>query len=181
MADHKCICQRCVKHLPAGEEPAPDGYYGDDYVRIRTVFDERLDLYGTAPHPQEVGIEITEAGRPLVQPWLASLTNLCDGKPNELVLRSGKTRFEVSCRRGELRSIGGKSDENREMDDPLPVPLDSGESGSSRLLSLRICSNSPNLLKLSCTFHQIPILRFSKNFADRDAPATIFPLDLGSS
>jgi len=105
-----------VKHLPAGEEPAPDGYYGDDYVWIRAVFDERLDLYGTAPHPQEVGIQITEPGLSSAPALANFLTSLCDGKPNELVLRSGKTRFEVSCRRGELRSIGGKSDENRELE-----------------------------------------------------------------
>jgi len=174
MADHKCICQRCVKHLPAGEEPAPDGYYGDDYVWIRAVFDERLDLYGTAPHPQEVGIQIAEAGRPLLQPWLVSLTNLCDGKPNELVLRSGKTRLEVSCRRGELRNIGGKSDENREMDNHRRVPSTLRE----RVQSTSSFSESAQaILPLSPDSHD-PVL---KNFAVRDAPATILRPDLGAS
>jgi hypothetical protein len=51
-------------HLPqvsdtfiAGKELAPDGYYCDNHVWLRVVFGDRTELYGTAPHPQEVGIK----------------------------------------------------------------------------------------------------------------------------
>lgn len=41
----------------AGKEPSLDGNFGD-LVRICTVRNDRAELYGTAPYPQEVEPQI---------------------------------------------------------------------------------------------------------------------------
>ena len=41
----------------SGQETALDGHDSDDFIWIRAVRDDGVELYGTAAHPQETGLE----------------------------------------------------------------------------------------------------------------------------